>query len=66
MPLVNATLAAKPDDELTARTIALLTDLTVEVLGKERGRTTVVVHTCPPVSGRAEVSLWRCAATSST
>ena len=47
MPLVNATLAAKPDGELTARAIALLTDLTVEVLGKERERTTVVVQYVP-------------------
>jgi len=47
MPLVNATLAAKPDDELTARAIALLTDLTVEILGKERGRTTVVIQYVP-------------------
>src|SRR5262245_36161787 len=44
MPFISVTLAAKPDDELTARAIALLTDLTVEILGKERGRTTVVIH----------------------
>ena len=47
MPLVNVTLAAKPDGELTTRAIALLTDLTVEVLGKERARTTVVVQYVP-------------------
>ena len=37
MPLVNVTLAAKPDGELTTRAIALLTDLTVEVLGEASG-----------------------------
>src|SRR5262249_59381190 len=47
MPLVNASLSARPDDELTARAFALLTDLTVEILGKERGRTTVVVQYVP-------------------
>ena len=47
MPLVNVTLAAKPDGELTTRAIALLTDLTVEVLGKERASTTVVVQYVP-------------------
>jgi 4-oxalocrotonate tautomerase len=47
MPLVNVSLAAKPDGELTTRAIALLTDLTVEVLGKERARTTVVVQYVP-------------------
>ena len=47
MPFVNLSLAAKPDDQLTARAIALLTDLTVEILGKERARTTVVVQYVP-------------------
>ena len=44
MPFVSATLCAEPSAQLTARAVALLTDLTVEVLGKERARTTVVVH----------------------
>jgi 4-oxalocrotonate tautomerase len=47
MPYVSATLAVTPSDELTARAIAALTDLTVEVLGKERARTTVVVQYVP-------------------
>jgi 4-oxalocrotonate tautomerase len=47
MPYVNATLAVTPSDELTARAIAVLTDLTVEMLGKERARTTVVVQYVP-------------------
>ena len=34
MPFVSATLAVTPSDELTARAIAALTDLTVEILGK--------------------------------
>jgi len=47
MPYVSATLAVTPSDELTARVIAALTDLTVEILGKERPRTTVVVQYVP-------------------
>jgi 4-oxalocrotonate tautomerase len=47
MPYVAATLAVTPSDELTARVIAALTDLTVEVLSKERARTTVVVQYVP-------------------
>jgi len=47
MPFVSATLAVTPSDELTARAIAALTDLTVEILGKERARTTVVVQYVP-------------------
>jgi 4-oxalocrotonate tautomerase len=47
MPYVNATLQAPPSAELTARIIAALTDLTVDVLGKERARTTVVVQYVP-------------------
>jgi len=47
MPYVSATLAVTPSDELTARAIAALTDLTVEVLGKERASTTVVVQYVP-------------------
>ena len=47
MPYVSATLAVTPSIELTARAIAALTDLTVEVLGKERARTTVVVQYVP-------------------
>jgi 4-oxalocrotonate tautomerase len=47
MPYVSATLAVAPSEELTARAIAALTDLTVEILGKERARTTVVVQYVP-------------------
>ena len=47
MPYVNATLYVTPSEQLTARTISALTDLTVEVLGKERERTTVVVQYVP-------------------
>lgn len=47
MPYVSATLCATPSPDLTARTIAALTNLTVEVLGKERARTTVVVQYIP-------------------
>jgi 4-oxalocrotonate tautomerase len=47
MPYVNATLGVSASDELTARTIATLTDLTVDILGKERARTTVVVQYVP-------------------
>jgi 4-oxalocrotonate tautomerase len=47
MPYVSATLNATPTDELTARAIATLTDLTVEILRKERARTTVVVQYVP-------------------
>jgi 4-oxalocrotonate tautomerase len=47
MPFVSATLCAEPSVELTARVVVALTDLTVEVLGKERARTTVVVHYVP-------------------
>jgi 4-oxalocrotonate tautomerase len=47
MPYVSATLQAPPSAELTARIIGALTDLTVDVLGKERARTTVVVHYVP-------------------
>ena len=47
MPYVSATFAVNPSDELTARTIAKLTDLTVEILGKERARTSVVVQYVP-------------------
>jgi 4-oxalocrotonate tautomerase len=47
MPYVNATLQAPPSAELTARIIAALTDLTVDLLGKERARTTVVVQYVP-------------------
>jgi 4-oxalocrotonate tautomerase len=47
MPYVSATLSVTPSDDLTARTISALTDLTVEVLGKERARTTVVVQYVP-------------------
>jgi 4-oxalocrotonate tautomerase len=48
MPFVNARLCAEPSAELTARAVAVLTDLTVEVLGKERARTTVVVQYIAP------------------
>jgi len=44
VPYVSATLNGTPTDELTARAIAMLTDLTVEILRKERLRTTVVVR----------------------
>jgi 4-oxalocrotonate tautomerase len=44
MPFVVATLGAEPSPDLTARTVAALTDLTAGVLGKERERTTVVVR----------------------
>ena len=47
MPYVSATLQAAPSAELTSRVIAALTDLTVDVLGKERARTTVVVQYVP-------------------
>jgi 4-oxalocrotonate tautomerase len=47
MPYVSASLQAPPSPELTARITAALTDLTVEVLGKERARTTVVVQYVP-------------------
>jgi len=47
MPYVSATLAVTPSEELTGRAIAALTDLTVEILGKERARTTVVVQYVP-------------------
>jgi 4-oxalocrotonate tautomerase len=47
MPYVSATLYAPPSAELTARITAALTDLTVEVLGKERARTTAVVQYVP-------------------
>jgi len=47
MPYVSATLNVTPTDELTARVIAMLTDLTVEILRKERLRTTVVVQYVP-------------------
>jgi len=47
MPFVSATLCAEPSAELTARVVAVLTDLTADVLGKERARTTVVVHYVP-------------------
>jgi 4-oxalocrotonate tautomerase len=47
MPFVNATLCAKPSPALTGRVALALTDLTVEVLGKERARTTVVVQYVP-------------------
>jgi 4-oxalocrotonate tautomerase len=48
MPFVNATLCAEPSAELTARAAAVLTDLTVEVLGKERARTTVAIQYVAP------------------
>lgn len=38
MPFVSATLAVTPSDELTARVIAALTDLTVEILGHDKAR----------------------------
>ncbi len=47
MPFVSATLCAEPSAELTERAVAVLTDLTVEVLRKERARTTVIVHYVP-------------------
>ncbi len=47
MPLVSVTLSAEPSPELTRRAVAALTELTIEVLGKERGRTTVVVQFVP-------------------
>lgn len=47
MPFVSATLCAEPSPELTARAVQVLTDLTVEALGKERERTTVVVGYVP-------------------
>jgi 4-oxalocrotonate tautomerase len=47
MPFVNAKLCAKPSPALTGRVALALTDLTVEVLGKERARTTVVVEYVP-------------------
>ena len=47
MPYVSATLNATPNDELTARAIATLTDLAVEILRKERARTTVAVQYVP-------------------
>jgi len=48
MPFVSARLCAEPSAELTASAVAALTDLTVEVLGKERARTTVVVQYVTP------------------
>jgi len=47
VPYVSATLQAAPSAELTARVTAALTDLTVDVLRKERARTTVVVQYVP-------------------
>ena len=47
MPFVSAKLCAKPSPALTGRVALALTDLTVEVLGKERARTTVVVQYVP-------------------
>jgi len=47
MPFVSATLCAQPSSSLTARAVLALTDLTEKVLGKERSRTTVVVHYVP-------------------
>jgi 4-oxalocrotonate tautomerase len=47
VPLVSATLCGEPSPELTARAVVALTDLTVDVLGKERARTTVVVQYVP-------------------
>ena len=47
MPYVSATLQAAASPELTARVIGTLTDLTVELLRKERARTTVVVQYVP-------------------
>src|SRR5262245_60092230 len=48
MPLVTTTLAVLPSPEITRRAVQSLTDLTVDVLGKERERTTVVVRYVPP------------------
>lgn len=48
MPLVTATLALPPTPEVTRRSVEALTALTVEALGKEFDRTTVVVHYVPP------------------
>src|SRR5438105_2599097 len=36
MPYVSATLAVTPSDELTARAVSALTELTVEILGARR------------------------------
>ena len=51
MPYVSATLRATASDDLTARAISALTDLTVEVLGKDgrrkatlRGETIVITR----------------------
>lgn len=48
MPFVSATLCAEPSAKLTERAVGALTDLTVEVLGKDRSRTTVVVQYIAP------------------
>jgi len=47
MPFVSATLCAEPSPELTARAVVALTNLTVDVLGKELARTTVIVQYVP-------------------
>jgi phenylpyruvate tautomerase PptA (4-oxalocrotonate tautomerase family) len=47
MPFLSATLCAEPSAGLTSRVVLALTDLTVKLLGKERERTTVVVHYVP-------------------
>jgi len=47
VPYVNAKLCVTSSPELTARITALLTDLTVRILRKERTRTTVVVEYVP-------------------
>jgi 4-oxalocrotonate tautomerase len=48
MPLINATFALPPSPEITRRTVRALTALTVEALGKELERTTVIVRYVPP------------------
>lgn len=48
MPLVNATFALPPSPEITRRAVQALTALTVEALGKELERTSVIVRYVPP------------------
>ncbi len=47
MPLLTATLRAKPSVGLTRRVAGTLADATAGILGKERERTSVVVNYVP-------------------
>ena len=48
MPRINATFALPPSPEITRRTVQALTALTVQALGNELERTTVIVRYVPP------------------